>query len=364
MPCFIFSIKNAYDTGKERNMIKLEKLKVEYNDFYLDAIDLHIKEGNFFILLGPTGSGKTVLLEAIAGLTPIKSGKIVIGEKDITKLPPEKRGISIVYQDYSLFPHLNIGKNIKYGLNFHRFDKNKGNRRFNQLIDQLNISSLLNRYPVTLSGGEKQRVALARALIVEPEVLLLDEPISALDPAFREDIKANLKRLHSITKVTFIMVTHDFADALSLGERAAVINNGKIEQEGSIESIFKRPNSTFVADFVGVKNIFSVEYMRSKAVMGEIIIETGRTHDRNYGYIAIRPEDIVISKGNINTSMKNNLFGKIKQIINQGFFYEVHVLVNDFIFKSLITKGSLIDLKLQEGKDIYISFKAVSIHNF
>ena len=345
-------------------MIKVEKLNIKYNDFFLENINLYIKNGEFFILLGPTGSGKTLLLEAIAGLVPIDSGRIIIGENDVTRLPPEKRHISIVYQDYSLFPHLNVMKNIKYGLNFRRIDKDNGNRKFNILVEKLNLSHLLDRYPSNLSGGERQRVALARALIIDPEIVLLDEPISALDPAFREEIKVSLKILHTTSNVTFIMVTHDFADALSLGERAAIINKGKIEQEGTIEDIFQKPNSRFVADFVGVKNVFHVEYRNTKALLGSLVIETGIMHEKKYGYIAIRPEDIVISKLPIKSSMKNIFFGKVRQIVNQGFFYEVHVQVSGYIFKSLITKSSLIDMKLQEGLQVYISFKATAIHNF
>ena len=255
-------------------------------------------------------------------------------------------------------------KNIKYGLKFIKIDRNEGEKRFESIIEKLSLSNLLYRFPNTLSGGERQRAALARALIVKPRVILLDEPISAIDPAFREEIKYNLKMLHSTSDITFIMVTHDFADALSLGSNAAVMNNGMIEQVGTIEKIFQRPNSEFVADFVGVKNIFQVNFKKTKAILGNILIETGRLHEQTSGYVAIRPEDIVISKKEIKSSMKNCFVGKIKQIINNGFFYEIQVQVTDYIFKSLVTKSSLLELKLQEGSKVFISFKATAVHCF
>ncbi len=345
-------------------MIKIERLNIQFNNFSLKDLNLNIKDGEFFILLGPTGAGKTMLLEAIAGLIPVKSGRIIIDRKDVTKLPPEKRGISIVYQDYSLFPHLTVEKNIKYGLKFTKINKSLADKKYSRLIKELNLSHLLNRYPGTLSGGEQQRVALARAFIIDPRVILLDEPVSALDSAFRQDIKARLKMLHASTNAIFIMVTHDLADALSLGDRAAVIKDGKIEQVGTIDSIFKRPNSAFVADFVGAKNIFLVRYIGTKAILNDLLIETGRHHKESFGYIAIRPEDIVISRLPIKSSMKNIFFGRIEEITNHGFFYEVSIHVDGYKFKSLITKSSLFDLKLEEGTEVYISFKATAIHNF
>lgn len=170
-------------------MIKINDLSVSLGLFRLHNINLIIEEGSFFVLMGPTGAGKTVLLEAIAGLVPIRSGSIFIGDRDVTKLPPEKHGVSIMYQDHSLFPHLNVIENIRYGLRYHRVDKSESDRRVSELVDQLGLSHLLNRLPLNLSGGELQRVSLARALAVNPRILLLDEPLSALDPNFRYELR-------------------------------------------------------------------------------------------------------------------------------------------------------------------------------
>jgi molybdate/tungstate transport system ATP-binding protein len=345
-------------------MIAIRGLDIDLRDFHLRDVDLEIAENEFFILMGPTGAGKTVLLEAIVGLVPIKSGKIYIGGKDITGLPPEKRGISIVYQDYALFPHLTARDNITYGLHFHKIDKRKAQERLAQLIEVLNLSHLQDRLPANLSGGEKQRVSVARALMVEPKVLLLDEPLSALDPGFREEVRGALKRLHRTSSVTFMMVTHDFAEALSLAGRAAVMNNGRIEQVGEIEDIFKRPNSAFVADFVGMKNLFRAEFKGTRALVSDLEIELGVTPINSHGYIAIRPEDIVISRQRLSSSMRNALPAAVTAIIDQGFYYEVRAQSGEVTFTSLITKSSLIDLKLRETADVIISFKAAAVHFF
>jgi molybdate/tungstate transport system ATP-binding protein len=345
-------------------MITIRGLNIDLRDFHLRDINLDVAENEFFILMGPTGAGKTVLLEAIAGLVPIKNGRISIGGKNITGLPPEKRGISIVYQDYALFPHLTVKYNITYGLHFHKIDKRKAQERFAQLLDVLNLSHLQHRLPANLSGGEKQRVSVARALMVEPTVLLLDEPLSALDPGFREEVRGALKRLHRTSNITFVMVTHDFAEALSLAGRAAVMNDGRIEQMGEIEDIFKRPNCAFVADFVGMKNLFSAEFRGTKAVVNHLEIELGIKPINSHGYIAIRPEDIVISRRKFSSSMRNSFPAVVTAIIDQGFYYEVRAQSGEVRFTSLITKSSLIDLELREAEDVVISFKAAAVHSF
>ena len=345
-------------------MISIRELNIDLREFQLEDINLDIAENEFFILMGPTGAGKTVLLEAIAGLVSIKSGTIYIGGNDITVLPPEKRGISIVYQDYALFPHLTVMDNITYGLHFHRIDKKEARERLAQLLEVLNLSHLQHRLPANLSGGEKQRVSVARALMVEPKVLLLDEPLSALDPGFREEVRNSLKMIHKSSNVTFLMVTHDFAEALSLGTQAAVMNNGIIEQAGSVADIFEKPSSPFVADFVGMKNLFQAFFRGTKAVIHNVEIEMGRRSKNSRGYIAIRPEDIVISREVFSSSMRNSFSGIIADVFDQGFYHEIHIKTGEIIFKSLITKRSLIELKLAQGSDVFISFKASAIHKF
>jgi len=344
------------------NMIRVENLHIDFPEFCLEDINLSIGKGEFFVLIGPTAAGKTVLLEALAGLIPVKRGKILIGGAEVTNLPPEKRGIGIVYQDYALFPHLTVLDNVKYGLHFHKIDKTEARNRLNWLLDRLNLRPLVKRLPTNLSGGELQRVALARALMVSPSVLLLDEPLSALDPNFREEIQAELRKLHQETDITFLMVTHNFAEALSLADQAAVMNKGRIEQVGGIEEIFQRPGSTFVAGFVGMRNLFAAEFRGTKAITHNLEIELGKEPTNSHGYIAIRPEDIVISKEELFSSMRNSFRGTVAGVVDQGFYYEVHVRVGRVTFRSLITKRSLFELDIHEGIEVVLSFKSTAIH--
>ncbi|HPE36628.1 MAG TPA: ATP-binding cassette domain-containing protein [Spirochaetales bacterium] len=233
-------------------MISVRGLSLRFEGFRLDDINLDIEEGCFFIVMGPTGAGKTVLLEAIAGHHALDSGSVSLRGVDVTRLPPEARRVGIVYQDYALFPHLNVERNIRFAEAYLGDDEaDARGLRFRRLVERLDIGHLLGRKPGTLSGGESQRVALARALLPDPDLVLLDEPLSALDPAFRGELRDMLKDIHRDTGTTFVAVTHDFDEARDLGTRGAVMNRGRIVQDGSIADIFERPNDEFVARFVG-----------------------------------------------------------------------------------------------------------------
>jgi len=345
-------------------MIEIRGLKAHLGEFRLKDIDLSIDDGSFFVLMGPTGAGKTVLLEAIAGLVPVLGGSIAIGGRDMTRLPPEKRGVGIMYQDYALFPHLTVAHNITFGLRYKRHDRRSAEKRLGQLVDDLGIGNLLLRHPETLSGGELQRVALARALMVEPRVILLDEPLSALDQIFREEIRSLLKRIHLSSRITFFMVTHDFSEALTLATKAAIMNKGAIVQTGTIRDIFQRPSSSFVADFVGMKNIFPAAFNGTSARVGTLSVEVPHAHHNSSGNIAVRPEDIVISLKPLESSMRNSFEGVIRSIIDQGFLSEILVSVQDVVFTSLVTKGSAVDLGLDIGTNVRISFKTSAVHIF
>lgn len=345
-------------------MIKIKGLSVRLGEFRLRDIDLSIDKGDFFVLMGPTGAGKTVFLEAIAGLVPILGGSITISGRNMTRLPPEQRGVGIMYQDYALFPHLTIARNITYGLRYHRHDRESAGKRFQKLVDDLGIGHLLHRRPETLSGGELQRTALARALMVEPRIILLDEPLSALDPGFREEIRLLLKQIHKTSGITFFMVTHDFSEALTLADKAAIMNSGAIVQTGLVKDIFQKPSSSFVADFVGMKNIFPAVFNGSTAKVGALSIELPRPQHNASGHIALRPEDIVISLKPLESSIRNSFAGTVSSIIDQGFLYEVHIYVQDTVFKSLVTKGSAVDLGLDIGTGVQVSFKSSAVHIF
>ena len=232
-------------------MIHIKNLSIRLPGFAIEKVSLTIEEGEFFILLGPTGAGKSLIIEALAGLIPIASGSLHLHGDEITHLPPEKRHLSIVYQDGALFPHLTVEANIAFGL---RYMQKKGadpKKQVHHLMDRLGITHLRHRKPTTLSGGEKQRTALARALAIEPKILLLDEPLSALDPITRSEMVSLLKELHQERSMTCLMVTHDFSEAQLLGQSMAVIHDGRIEQSGPIHTLFHHPATPFVAQFLG-----------------------------------------------------------------------------------------------------------------
>ncbi|MFH1673787.1 MAG: ABC transporter ATP-binding protein [Pseudomonadota bacterium] len=343
-------------------MITIKNISVTFPGFSLKDIDFTIDEGEFFILLGPTGAGKTVLLEAIAGLVPVRSGRITITGHDVTDLPPEKREVGIVYQDYALFPHLSVLENIRYGLRFHNIDKQESEFRLSRLLEQLGLSNLVHRSIEHLSGGEKQRVALARSLVVAPSILLLDEPLSALDSNFREGLRRELKRLQQETKITFFMVTHDLVDVMSLADRVAIINNGRIEQVGTVPDLFQRPNTAFVAEFVGMKNVSPATFNADKAFLGDIVLDLKEAPEQGKKHIAIRPEDITLSKESL--SGPNVFKGRVSGISINGFACEVSVQVGNIQFKVLVAKSALFDLHLSEGMDVCLSIQPSSIHVF
>lgn len=238
-------------------MIKLLNVSVALGDFSLKDINLEIAAGEFFSLLGPTGTGKTVLLELIAGFYQPRSGSIFIDGRDMKNTPPEKRGIGFVYQDYALFPHLDVYKNIAFGLKLKSFPQLEIENCISSLTEMLGISHLLRRYPGTLSGGEQQRVCLARALALSPKILLMDEPFSALDPNTKEMLYKELKRIHLKYKCTIVHITHDFQEADYLADRVGVILNGRVRQIGTPGEVFEKPWDQKVADFLGVPFSFT-----------------------------------------------------------------------------------------------------------
>jgi len=348
-------------------MIQVKNLCVDLGVFHLKDINLTVDEGEYFIVLGPTGAGKTVLLESIAGLYPVKSGQIWLRGKEVTRLEPEKRNISIVYQDHALFPHLSAAGNILFGLKLQRRPRQELDKVLDWLSDLLGIAHLLDRSPDTLSGGEKQKVALARALSTKPEVLLLDEPLSALDPETREGVQRELRQLHNQLKVTTIHVTHDFDEAIALGDHIAVLGEGSIKQVGTPEQVFHQPNSEFVARFAMARNIFAGEVLETEN--GSIVFRTEGTELavatdlRGRLHASVRPEDILVSPEPLLSSARNSFCGTITHIADRGStFYLTVNLPPDFI--CLVTRRSLDEMGLAEGQKVYITFKASAVHIF
>ncbi|MDD3993383.1 MAG: ABC transporter ATP-binding protein [Desulfobacteraceae bacterium] len=344
-------------------MIRVENLSVRLPDFALNGVSFDVAPGEFFTILGPTGAGKTLILESIAGMVPISGGRIRIGGRDVTDLPPERRGIGIVYQDQALFPHLSVIQNIRYGLRYR--PKTAGREaEIDRLVQRLGLQPLLARAVVNLSGGERQRVALARALAVAPEILLLDEPLSALDPNFREEIRDLLKSLHRETGITALMVTHDFAEAHFLATRTAVISGGRIEQVGPVTDVFRRPVSPAVAAFVGMKNIFEARFDGGTAKTGPLELTLSGVVDSLRRFVAVRPEDLEVGLGPPDAGRNglNCFSGKVTRIDHQGVFCEIRVRCDGLIWQAIVPTGRLVDRGIVEGDEIWIEVPPEKIH--
>lgn len=346
-------------------MIRVKDISNNWGEFELKNVSLEVKQGEYFVILGPTGSGKTLLLELIVGLYIPNKGKIFIEGKDITYEVPEKRNLGFLYQDYSLFPHFSVRKNIEYGMKLRNMSKTEIDNKLKELSKMFKIQNLMHRDVTTLSGGEQQRVALARALATNPKVLLLDEPFSALDENTKANLISEMKELHRKEGITFIHVTHSQEEAMILADRIGIIMNGTIVQVGTPEEIFYKPKTKEIARFVKIENIWEGKVIEKRNE--EIIIEikgkkiVAISNHFKVGdevRLIIRPEDVVIGEGN--TSARNVFKGIVSDIIKHGFYNIVRIDCG-FQVEAAVTKQSIENLNIKEGKNINIFFKATSI---
>lgn len=272
----------------------------------VEHVNLDVFDGEFLTLLGPSGSGKTTVLRMIAGFEPLTSGSIFLDGKDVTGVPAFERDVNTVFQDYALFPHMSVKENVEYGLKVKGVARELREVRVNEILDVVQLVGFAERKPNQLSGGQRQRVALARALVNQPKVLLLDEPLGALDLKLREEMQVELKLIHRKLGITFVYVTHDQGEALSMSDRVAVFNQGRIEQIDSPRGIYEQPETPFVAGFVGITNLFAGE--RAQKLVGR------------QGVFTLRPEHVEISSTSVR-DFKNGTISSIQYLGAESRIY-------------------------------------------
>ena len=353
-------------------MIRLEAVGLRVGKFELQNISLEVPRGGYGLVIGPSGSGKTTLLEAVAGLMPIRAGRITVHGQDVTNRPPERRGVGVVYQRYHLFPHFSVADNIGYGLMQSRHMKSERQARVHELAAGLGIEHLLGRGVRHLSGGEAQRVALARALAPRPHTLLLDEPFASLDPATRQDMRQLLRTVHESQGITMLQVTHDFDEALRLGDVVAVMADGAIVQRGTPEEVFRYPNSAFVARFIGAANViagmvtrsgsagtdtktFPAEFRSDSLVLDVIADREGPAH------AVVQPEDLVLSRESHASSARNRLAAVVLSMERAGPLTYVHLDAGRRLLAAVTTQSAE-SMGLAAGERIVATIKATAIH--
>ncbi len=308
-------------------LIQVRGVSISLGEFTVHDASIDVGRGEYFVLLGPTGAGKTVLLECIAGLHRPTQGDILVEGQRVNHVPPEQRGLGYLPQDYALFPHLNVAQNIGFGMRLRRRSSGEIERRVRELAALLKITHLLARSPLHLSGGEKQRVALARALAIEPKVLLLDEPLSALDEQTRETLCVELRRVHSELRTTTVHVSHNFEETLAVADRIGILSDGRVRQVGTPEEVFHRPCSEFVARFVRAENIIRG---RAERNAGGLFVTVGlmsfRAADGPEGevFLTVRPEDVEVGEP-FSSDLPNVITGPIVRMVDRGALVRVDV---------------------------------------
>lgn len=347
-------------------MLKVKNLHINLGDFSLQNVSFNVEKGDYFMLLGESGAGKSVLLESIAGLFTGHTGEIYLKNKNIRKTSIQKRSVGLVFQDFALFPHLSVKQNMAYPLKIRKHKKNIIDEIINQLACEMNILPLLNRMPETLSGGEKQRVALARTLTLKPDILLLDEPLSSVDISLKAEIRAILRRLNQKGQ-TIIHVTHDYEEAISLASKVAIVQNGKIVQLGSPNEVFRNPKNKFVAHFGGIKNFFEAKL---EANPNKETIKASIGHDISFhiltknkakkGFVLIGQKNIILSNTPQNLGILNQFKGIIKEIIPARLGFEI--IVNTGIdFYVSVSSDTIKTRHYTEGQEIWIAFNPSAV---
>ena len=352
--------------GSSDSFVKFDKVDKSYDGEILVVKDLNvdIPKGEFLTMLGPSGSGKTTTLMMLAGFETPTGGEIYLDGEAINKIPPYKRGIGMVFQNYALFPHMTVQENLAFPLEVRKLNKSDVEDKVKKALDMVELGAFGNRMPLQLSGGQQQRVALARALVFEPRLVLMDEPLGALDKKLREQMQYEIKHIHEKIGITVVYVTHDQSEALTMSNRIAVFNDGKVQQISSPDVLYEKPNSSFVAQFIGENNQLKGKV---KSINGEnctVTTESGddihalKVNVNNNGdgsLVSLRPERVAI---NSSENFENNFDAKVKELIYLGDHIRsrVEVCGNDqFIVK---IPNSYKGANLKEGATVKLSWKA------
>lgn len=331
-------------------IVKLEDFTKKYGEKeIIKNINLEVYEGEFITLLGSSGCGKTTILRSISGMDRPTSGKVYLDGEDVTDVDPTKRQVNTIFQNYALFPLMTIEKNIEFGLKMKKVPKQERKKRVKEMIELVHLEGYEKRKPKELSGGEQQRVSIVRGLINNPKVLLLDEPLSALDLKLRKKMQIELKQLQKKLGITFIYVTHDQDEALSMSDRIAVIKDGKIEQIGTPVEVYEKPKSIYVADFLGEANIFKGIIKDDTCICEEasIKIMPKFKNDTKVDLI-VRPENVKLSK-----EKNSDLVGTIYEQIYDGAFTKILIKVNKKIIKAIISGNDKI---YKKNDEVYLSW--------
>ena len=346
-----------------KEIVKLENVSKRFGHgkYIVKDLDLIVYEGEFLTLLGSSGCGKTTILRMISGLEEVTSGKVYIDSSDVTNLDPTKREVNTIFQNFALFPHMNVYENVAFGLKMKKVPKEEIKKRVKKVIKLVELDGFEERLPKELSGGQQQRVAIARGIVMNPKVLLLDESLCSLDLKLKRQMQIELKRIQKKLGITFIYVTHDQDEALTMSDRIVIFDKGIIQQDDTPENIYRFPETTYVADFIGESNIFTGDIVSTRIktkvkVDSKISFEFPKDERDLKGdkmNIMIRPENIKVSKN----SLKDGFNGIIKEIIYDGSITKLFINVNDKIIK-VNTHGIV---EFRERDNVYIKFLDDSI---
>jgi len=362
---------NSNNTDRQSRELVLNGISKRFGDVVaLEPSHLEVKPGVLLSLLGPSGCGKTTTLRVIAGFESTDTGSVLIGGEDVTLLPPNKRGLGMVFQNYSLFPHMTVADNIAFGLQMEKASKQEIKRRVGEMLDLVQLPGVENRFPNQLSGGQQQRIALARSLVTNPSVLLLDEPLGALDKNLREIMQFELRRIQNTLGITTILVTHDQEEALTLSDQVVVMEQGKFQQIGTPSEVYESPETRFVSEFLGTSNLLSGDIsaptdnndrevtLRYGGITTVIESAGAPSIPAGLATVAIRPEKIVLSK--TPPEMRNVLQGIVKGHVFRGSYhaYEISVVGRDdpvFVYDQAGDRST--DAVHSIGSGVYLTWK-------